>query len=379
MAAAQYAGVTLIKRLYLYRGLIFARPWRRSRPGPPGSALSVMMVVSGGLGDLIVIGRFLRDLAATVEPFTFDVFTAMPHLARWVYADIPGFRDAYPDVMQDVNGTSYDIRLFLSQLAIVQHESVQWWQLKKAKRFLEVVLKMEKMRRQELEPYVQYHPRMDNGLARLAVYRGRSRRDFLHYTAGLEFGGNRLDIEADDTIIERLGLSSAPYITVHNGFDTNFVVSTHRATKCYPHFSDVIAHIKQKRPELIIVQLGTVTSDHISTVDLNLIGKTNLKEVAGLLKKSILHLDNEGGLVHLSASLGGRSLVVFGPTPSDYFGYPENINVDPINCGGCWCIDELWMNRCMRGETQPVCVFDQPPGRVADMALKVLARLLKSH
>jgi hypothetical protein len=371
-AAAQYAGVTLVKRLHLYRGLILTRPWRRSRPRPPGSALSVMVVVSGGLGDLIVIGRFLRDLAASAEPFTFDVFAATPDLARWVFADVPGFGDAYLDVMQDVSVSFYDIRLMLNQLAIVHYESVNWRQLKKSKRFLNIVMTMGKSRRQGLEPYVQYHPRMDNGLARLAVYRGRSRRDFLHSMAGLEFGGDRLNIEADDTIVERLGLSGRLYITVHNGFDTNFVISTQRATKCYPHFSEVISRIKQARPDLIVVQLGTVTSDRISVVDLNLVGKTNLKEVAGLLKKAVLHLDNEGGLVHLSASLGGRSLVVFGPTPSDYFGYPDNINVDPVTCGGCWWIDELWMNRCIRGHEKPACVYDQPPERVADRALAAL-------
>jgi hypothetical protein len=372
MAAAQYAGATLVKRLHLYRGLILARPWRRSQPRPPGSALSVMVVVSGGLGDLVIIGRFLRDLAATVEPFAFDVFTATPDLASWVFAGIPGFGGAYLDVMQDVSGSSYDIRLFLNQLAIVHYESVQWRQLKKAKRFLEVVMEMGKVRRQGLEPYVQYHPRMDNGLARLAVYRGRSRRDFLHYMAGLEYGGDRLNIEADDTIIERLRLVGKPYITVHNGFDTNFVISGQRATKCYPHFADAVSRIKAARPDLTIIQIGTVTSDAVESVDLNLIGKTNLKEVAGLLKKSILHLDNEGGLVHLSASYGGRCLVVFGPTPSDYFGYPDNINVDPVTCGGCWWIDELWMNRCIRGHENPACVYDQPPERVATAALKAL-------
>jgi hypothetical protein len=372
MVAAQYAAITLAKRLHLYKGLIVAQSWRRSRPRVPGSALSMMVVVSGGLGDLIVIGRFLRDLAAYAEPFTFDVFAATPDLARWVFAEIPGFGDAYLDVMQDVGGWSYDIRLFLNQLAVVHYESVQWQKLKKAKRFLEVVTTMGKVRHQGLEPYVQYHPRMDNGLARLAVYRGRSRRDFLHYMAGIEFGGDRLNIEADDTIVERLGLNDVPYITVHNGFDTNFVISAQRATKCYPHFSEVVSHIKQERPDLVIVQLGTVTSECISSVDLNLIGKTNLKEVAGLLKRAVLHLDNEGGLVHLAGSLGGRSLVVFGPTPSDYFGYPENINIDPIMCGGCWWIDELWMNRCIRGYDKPACVFEQPPEKVAAAALKAL-------
>jgi hypothetical protein len=64
--------------------------------------------------------------------------------------------------------------------------------------------------------------------------------------------------------------------------------------------------------------------------------------------------------------------VVFGPTPSDYFGYPENINIDPVQCGGCWWIDELWMDRCPRGSAQPECMFTQPPEKIVAEALAAL-------
>lgn len=162
-------------------------------------------------------------------------------------------------------------------------------------------------------------------------------------------------------------------MTVHNGFDTNFVIAGQRATKCYPHFAEVATGLKAARPDLIVVQIGTTTSDPMPGVDLNLIGQTSLREVAGLLRATALHLDNEGGLVHLAACYGRRSLVVFGPTPSDYFGYPHNINVDPVRCGGCWWIDELWMDRCPRGMAQPECMFTQPPERIVALALAALA------
>jgi ADP-heptose:LPS heptosyltransferase len=123
---------------------------------------------------------------------------------------------------------------------------------------------------------------------------------------------------------------------------------------------------------MLIVQLGTTTSEAIAGVDLNLIGRTSLAEAAALLRATALHLDNEGGLVHLAACYGRRSLVVFGPTPSDYFGYPGNINLDPLRCGGCWWIEESWMDRCPRSMTPPECMFAQPPERLVELALGAL-------
>jgi hypothetical protein len=94
--------------------------------------------------------------------------------------------------------------------------------------------------------------------------------------------------------------------------------------------------------------------------------------VAGLLRATSLHLDDEGGLVHLAACYGRRSLVVYGPTPSSYFGYPQNINVDPERCGGCWWIDELWMDRCPLGMAQPERMFTQPPEKLVELPLGTL-------
>ena len=131
--------------------------------------------------------------------------------------------------------------------------------------------------------------------------------------------------------------------------------------------------IKKARPDLRIVQIGTTTSESIADVDLCLIGQTNLQEVSGLLRASMLHLDNEGGLVHLAACQGRRSLVVFGPTPSDYFGYAGNININPLKCGNCWWLDDLWMDHCPRGLAQPECMFSQPPEHVATLAIEALA------
>ena len=368
---------TVATHLWSFRRYLM--PWRmlaearRLEAIRSDGRLAIAITVSGGLGDLIVIARWMRDLATSVEPFSFDVFASSPSLAGWVFSAVPGFGRAYPDTLDDLAGRGYDLRLRVNQTVVVRYESVRWARLRKAPRMVAVTAKMNAARqRGGLEPYILNHPRLDNGLARKAVYAGRNRNDFLHSLTGLDYGGDLLGLAADDTVLERLHLTGRVFVTLHNGFDTNFVITGQRATKCYPHFAAVVAGLKAARPDLILVQIGTTTSEPIPGVDLDLIGQTTLAEVAGLLRATALHLDNEGGLVHLAACYGRRSLVVFGPTPSGYFGYPQNINVDPVRCGGCWWIDELWMDRCPRGMAQPECMFSQPPEKLVGLALAAL-------
>jgi hypothetical protein len=365
--------------IHLWALRLYLMPWRQVAEAPRLEAirsegrLAVGITVSGGLGDLIVIARCVRDLAAEVEPFSFDVFAPSPSLAQWVFAAVPGFERAYPDTLDDLSGRAYDLRFRLNQTVVVVHEGIVWSRVRQAPRMLAAVGKMIQYRRRSgLEPYILNHPRLDNGLARKAVYSNKNRNDFLQSMVGIDYGGDQLEIESNDAVLERFGLRGQSFVTVHNGFDTNFFISGRRATKCYPLFDEVAARLKAARPDLIVVQIGTTTSDPIPGVDLNLIGQTSLREVAGLLRATALHLDNEGGLVHLAACYGRRSLVVFGPTPSDYFGYPHNINVDPVRCGGCWWIDELWMDRCPRGMVRPECMHSQPPERIVALALAAL-------
>ena len=335
--------------------------------------LAIAITVSGGLGDLIVIARCVRDLAAEVEPFSLDVFAPSPGLAKWVFAAVPGFEHAYPDTLDNFWGRAYDLKFRMNQTVVVVHEDILWSRVRQAPQMLAAIGEMIRYRRRSgLEPYIVNHPRLDNGLARKAVYSNKSRNDYLHSMIGIDYAGDQLEIESNDAALERFGLQGRSFVTVHNGFDTNFFISGQRATKCYPHFAEVAARLKAARPDLTVVQIGTTTSDPIPGVDLNLIGRTSLREAAGLLRATALHLDNEGGLVHLAACYGRRSLVVFGPTPSDYFGYPHNINVDPVRCGGCWWIDELWMDRCPRGIGQPECMYSQPPERIVALALAAL-------
>lgn len=72
---------------------------------------------------------------------------------------------------------------------------------------------------------------------------------------------------------------------------------------------------------------------------INLVNKTNLIQLAYVIKKSRLVIGGDTGPVHLAAGLGVKTLMLMGPTDANRngpYGQIENaIEVD-TDCKGCW-------------------------------------------
>jgi hypothetical protein len=378
------AALLLSARLVLVKGPLLLRTLRASRraarirganarlraSSSPGE-LCFAFAITGGLGDSLVIARFVRDLAAQCGPFRFDLFSPKPQFTAWAFASLPGLQAAHHDISFNQLLPDYDVCMRLNQHAIVYQHHVNHRALYQRESLVRVIKNLVDYQ-PRIDVFIQHHPWMDNYLSRFAVFSGATRRDYLHLMAGLQYGGDRLVVPQDIRLRSRLGLSPGSYVTVHNGFDTDFVITGQRATKCYPHFGAVVATLRRLLPELRFVQIGTTTSEPIAQCDLVLLHQTTLDEASGLIAGAALHLDNEGGMVHLAACLGTSSAVLFGPTPSDYFGYPGNLNIDPPVCGNCWWMKRSWMDVCAKGYDTPLCLTEQDPERVAGMIYAAL-------
>jgi hypothetical protein len=333
---------------------------RRVNAGGDAATPVIGLRVLGGIGDYIVIARFVRDLVDSVGPLIFDIYSNKPALAKWIFAGVAGFRSSYDEAVFNPVATRYTVAAQISQYAVIDEQSFNATELRAYHRLRHVATSLRQFR-PSIEPIIAQQPRLDNFLGQKAIFANHSRRDYLHFMAGLAYGGDQLGLAVSDAKKHRHNLAGCRYITVHNGYDSNVVVSHGRATKCYPYFGTVISHLRQIRNDIDFVQVGIHTSEAIAEADLNLIGGTSLVEVAGLIRGAVLHLDNEGGLVHLARCVGTRSCVVFGPTSSRYFGYPDNINIEPAFCGGCWWVNETWMNHCPRGFETARCMTEQSP------------------
>lgn len=380
LQAAAFVLTLVTRRLdYLYGHLLARRSRRDARMATKISTGSskphLAIKITGGLGDYVVAARYLRDLTDQVEPFSFDLYSGNPDIAEWIFKSVPGFSNSYTEFLFDELRAGYDLALWVTHFVVIYAEFAAWSKLRKSQKLYGVIQNILNFRA-KFEPFIQHHPRWDNFLAQRAVYMNLQRRNLPHAFSGIKPGDDSLLLATDESIIETLGLARGGFVTIHNGFDLSVVTMGSSATKCYPHFAEVVHLIKAKRSDLPVIQIGAQTSTPIPGVDHNLINKISLRQTGGLLRHAARHIDNEGGLVHLARCFGTRSTVVFGPTPIDYFGYKENQNIPPSACGGCWFITESWMSHCPRGFATPICT-DQEPATIARTILAGIRQ--KSH
>jgi hypothetical protein len=339
----------------------------KRRGAPPEIAIVTM---GAGLGDEVVAARFVRDLARHCGNIVIDIVGYHAARGRWVFNSIPAFRDYRVALTSRTLGTQYDLVLETTHVAVVRSANDRCRENPALAVVIERLLRFQDVN----ADHVANIPYSYSSLARIAVSQNHCRSTFLQAQAGISYGGDRLTFKSDESALHRFGLQGRRYLTINTGFDPAFVITRQQATKCYPHFARVVSDLKLRHPDLTIVQIGVSNSIPIEGVDRNLRGQTTLREIVALISHSALHIDNEGGLVHLAASLGVRSCVVFGPTDASYFSYAQNINIFPRFCGGCWWTTESWMDQCPQGFATARCMSSVPPdeivGRITD-ALRV--------
>lgn len=175
----------------------------------------------------------------------------------------------------------------------------------------------------------------------------------------------RINISINETkTLSKFNLSSKRYITISRGTDGTFN-SNHPKLWPLQFYNDLVKKIKHKYPMFEIIQIGA--NDRygiISNTNKNLLGKTNFEELAVILKNAIIHIGEEGGLVHLNHLVNGKSLVLFGPTSKDVYGYSENINIcGTCPIGNCYNIIPSWTDKCMLN-IQSACMKSITPETV---------------
>ena len=170
--------------------------------------------------------------------------------------------------------------------------------------------------------------------------------------------------------------SHQPYVTVQNGVDKDVAnwsrAMGRRPTKLLP---EVIWHETVRllqAADLAVVQLGAEQDEPIAGVDLDLRGRTSLREAAAILKRAVCLIGVEGGLVHLARAMEVRSVVAFGPTSAAFLGYPQNVNLVPSGCHSCWWATSDWYMNCPRGFKEPPCMQAFTPAMLARAALEIV-------
>ena len=296
---------------------------RPERRGDAGGEPLVAIRITGGIGDHLVAARFIRDLLAYAGEFRFDVYSSRPKSAEWVFSRMPEMNRCYNEYLQwHGNLDRYPLALWVSHYVVIHNETARWDELYKHNKRLLGVCEVVARTRCQFDHHVARHPLSDNSWAREAVMKGYARRDILHRLSAIQYGGDRFPVTADDAALALHPRLRGAFVTIHNGYDEGFLEARpdggNLPTKVYPHFEKLVALIHENFPDVTVVQVGGSTSKAIAGVDLSLVGKTSLAQLAGVLSRSALHIDSESGLVHLATCLGVKACVMFGPTPMEF-------------------------------------------------------------
>jgi len=173
----------------------------------------------------------------------------------------------------------------------------------------------------------------------------------------------------EESVLEKFNLSGKAFIVIHKGTDAAFVSRNSTKEWGVAQFNELVVLLKKKYASYPLVQLGTDLNDKIKGIDFDLRGKTSLEELKVLLKRAKMLIDQEGGYVHLRKFLGGKtSVVIFGPTDPNVYGYEGNISIRandtcPIVCE--WITDD-WMKKCLRQDSGVPCMEAVTAKRVFD-------------
>ncbi len=154
------------------------------------------------------------------------------------------------------------------------------------------------------------------------------------------------------------------YITINYGGGIASSGKNNEIAKEWPfeYLEKFVKLFKEKYPKIKVVQLGSADTLRVQGADKYIMGES-LELVKYVLRDSLLHIDKEGGLVHLATQLGTKCVVCFGPTQEEFFGYAENINIKAGNCHGCYCLYDGF-DVCARGMEKPECMWSITPEMV---------------
>jgi ADP-heptose:LPS heptosyltransferase/SAM-dependent methyltransferase len=362
-------------------------PAFRKAPSFRKERIQVALVAAGGLGDLLESTLLVRPVS---DHFSCDltIITNQPAIAQ-VVANNPYVRHtlipvtehefefadrlSHISVFDLIIRWKYRVEYLIPPGSRVEHEDIR--SLEDNSFELRQII--------EKYCYSLMWPKFNFALSRDMARLGLSVTNVSASTSGLPHRNpNEIPFFPSKESLRVIGgLLSKPYVTVHHGFHGSNLEYLPTRTRTTDYTSTKNISIQQwrqivsliRKQGIEVIQLGVVEEDKIEGVTHHLNGQTSLEETSLLIKYSLCHIDTEGGLVHLANAVHARCVVLFGPTPVEIFGYPQNINLVPSGCKACWFSTHTWVIECPRHTAGPECMRGHSATSVVDAANRIIA------
>ena len=338
---------------------------------------NVAIYFKGGLGDMLINANFVYLLRKKLADANMRVDVYCPKVAVLAVLKDKDIADNVY-LTDNVPHNRYDLSMDLSRFPILRNVN------KRRILFLcpELYEMVQMWEKDNVEKYrfIDDNPTLDGLLNKYYLIQGYKRWeqfDIEHILGMTENFPMPVFIDMPEKKYLKSLKLPTKFITIHRGVDSLVDASS---VKQWPveYYNDLIKRIRNKYPKIFIVQLGDSKDrcPEFEGVDLNLSGETSLEQLKVLLKHALLHIDGEGGMVHLRHALnGGKSIVLFGPTDPNVYGYSENINLVGKGCvGGCEWLRNNWQSACAMGVVQPFCQYSLKPETVFEHFVQIMGK-----
>lgn len=321
--------------------------------------LSMAFFVGEGLGDCIIAKRFILEFLKLPKcKYSVDLY-GKPEYIDAVFSDVLYVNHIFPASVYKRQLAFYDVAIFVGYILSIDAFQVNLVQKRDAN-FAKQISQMKV----KLEQYDLKKPGSN-----YSIHFARCKKLRLNAYTAFNFNGiiQINDVHVSIPLLKAYemdfkNLQLKQYITLNFGWGLNPKQRVPAKIWPYEYYNKLIKHIKTTYPKLELVQLGVENSIKLEGVDYYIFGRS-LELSKYILKNSLLHIDCEGGLVHLATQLDTKCIVLFGPTPVYYFGYENNINIVSDTCKNCCYLDNDF-SICYRNMDQPECMYSITPERV---------------
>ena len=337
------------------------------------NALNVGLYFTGGLGDYLIAANYFEYLKRFVgdAPVKFSLFAESAGAARAAFVD-------------PIDVRAFDPRRFDLFISVMRMPLVEQANRKRIERFcprLTTLIDAYQARETKQPLLFAQQPLGDGIVNALSLVLGQTRLQQPDVDGILGIGTD-FDVKIpaptdEDAALRKFGLDGKKFVTLNRGIDASAKAA--ESTKMWPldYYVRLVADLKRAFPERTFVQLGVSEerSPKIAGVDVDLVGKTSLDEVKILLKRAESHIDGEGGMTHLRRAMkGGPSVVLFGPTEPELYGYPQNLNLRAPYCRACEWVARNWSAACPRTGGKAECMERLTPEFVAEKIVEFWRR-----
>ncbi len=320
----------------------------------------ISIKIAGGIGDHIINAKYLEALAKYLgKDVVFDILAEPEDIdfLKVIYDDKSYIKQIIPNDCQ----TEYDLALY-----VVRFPKVLSYH--KERLNAHTLKYVEQLKKFESEHYLLLE---NDFLGRCySLLKGRKRENQADIGNILQIAKQEFVLKVSENaneILQKFELKKEGFITLQTGSGRHFS-KIGSEVRQWPteYYARLVIMLKQKYPQYRIVQLGDKEQQKIANIDLDLRGKTDFAELFVLLKEAKMHIAQESGMVILRHFLqGGVSVVLFGPTDINFFGYTENLNLSASLCDQpCEWIVKNWMEKCVKTGDEAECMRLLVPEKV---------------